>query len=192
MPINVQTPSGEKAYTKEIKNRKTVFNLQEKALAINEAKQHATSAKEEKLSAAKRLALSKKADKTELGKLVNKGLFALTLPVCKNKKLTLKDVEEINFGGAIVGVLVYYVPNFNFEHPIVILISRGIALVIKIKSICGEITGLFKKKSTGEHTTEAGGAAKGHGKNEQKPEGDYIDAGRVVDGMITEEMNKQS
>lgn len=191
MPTNVQTNDGKRKYTKEVRGRESLLNLQQKALTLNEAKHNASTIKEEKISAAKRLALSKKADKTELGKLVNKGLFALSFPACKNKKLTLKDVEEINFGGAIVGVLVYYIPNFNFEHPIVILISRGIALFLKVRTICEGLTNILKKERKSEVSTEAGGVAKGYGKNEQKSEVDYIEAGKFVDGEITEVMKKQ-
>ena len=188
MVKDVTTDKGRKAYTKEVKGRETLLNLQEKALNLNEAKHNASTVKEEKISAAKRLALSKKADKTELGKLINKGLFAVTFPACKNKKLTLKDVEEINFGGAIVGVLVYYVPGFSFDHPIVILISRGIALFLRVRTICEGLTNVLKRGRQSERPTEASGTAKGYGKNEQEKEADYIEAEKTIDGLIGEVM----
>lgn len=191
MPINVKTKQGEKRYTKEVKGKEKLLQLQEKALSLNEQKQNAAGAKQEKISQAKRLALAAKADKTELAKLVNKGMFALSLPACKNKKLTLKDVEEINFGGAVVGVLVYYIPGFNFQHPIVILISRGIALFLRVRTICEGLTNVLKKGRKSEVPTEAGGTAKGYGKNEQEKEADYIEAGKTVDGLIGEVMEGQ-
>ena len=188
MPVNVKTDKGAKKYTKEVKGREKLLDLQGKALQLNEAKQNASTVKEEKISAAKRLALSKKADKTELAKLVNKGLFALSYPVCKNKKLTQKDVEEINFGGAIVAIMVYYIPNFNFEHPIVILISRGIALFLKVRTVCEGLINTLKKGRKMETTPEAGGKPAGYGRDEQEIEHDYIEAGKTVDGLIGDVM----
>ena len=188
MPVDITSKKGEKSYTKEIKGREKLLDLQGKALQLNEAKQNASTVKEEKISAAKRLALSKKADKTELGKLINKGLFAVTFPACKNKKLTLKDVEEINFGGAIVGVLVYYVPGFSFEHPIVILISRGVALFLKVRTICEGLLNVLKKERKEETTPDAGGKPQGYGRDEQKVEHDYVEAGRTIDGLIGDVM----
>ncbi|MCK4499452.1 hypothetical protein KAU11_03080 [Candidatus Babeliales bacterium] len=191
MPVDISTKDGKKAYSKEIKGRESVLKIQERALSLNEQKTQSSEQQQEKISAAKRLALAKKADKTELAALVNKGMFALTFPVCKNKKLNLKDVEEVNFGGAVVGILVYYIPNFNFQHPIVILISRGIALFLKIRNVCGGIENVLKKGRKSEIQPEAGGQAKGHGKDEREPEKDYIEAGKVVDGMIAGVMKKQ-
>ena len=188
MTVNIESDKGAKKYTKEVKGREKLLDLQQKALSLNEAKQNASEVKEEKLSAAKRLALSKKADKTELAKLLNKGLFALALPACKNKKLTLKDVEDINFGGAIVGVLVYYVPNFNFEHPIVIIISRGVALFLKIRTVCEGLTNILKNERKSNEATTASGTGKGYGRNEQQKEADYIEAGRTIDGLIGDVM----
>lgn len=190
MVTNIDTEKGQQKYTKAIKGKENVLKLQEKALSLNEQKQKASAVKEDKISDAKRLALVKKADKTELAKLVNKGLFGVAYPICKNKKLTLKDIEEINLGGAIVGVLVYYIPNFNFEHPIVVLISRGIATFLKVRTVCEGIINALKKERKSESTTTAGGEAKGYGRNEQSKEKDYIEAGRVIDGLIEEVQKK--
>ena len=79
----------------------------------------------------------KKADESKLANLLNKGMF-LAIP-CPGKQLKETDLQDINLGGAIVGTLQYYLPDFNFEHPVVILVIRIIMLVAMIKKMCFSI-----------------------------------------------------
>ena len=79
------------------------------------------------------------ADTSQLAKVINKGLFAGLIPLCKNKELTEKDVQDVNLGGAIVGTVSYLVPGVNLDHPLIVLATRGIILYLKFKSICTKI-----------------------------------------------------
>ena len=79
------------------------------------------------------------ADTSKLAVIINKGLFAGLMPICKNKALTEKEVQDVNLGGAIVGTVQYMVPGVNLEHPLVLLATRGIILYLKFKAICSKV-----------------------------------------------------
>lgn len=76
----------------------------------------------------------KKADESKLAELINRGVFSV-IP-CPSKRLTPEEVQKINVGGSVVASLQYYFPDFNLDHPLVVLTVRIILLVIKVKSIC--------------------------------------------------------
>ena len=82
----------------------------------------------------------KAADESNLAKLINKGLYHGTFPLCKSKELKETDVQEINMGGAIVGSILYFFPDVNLDHPLVVLATRGILFYLKFRQICSTIT----------------------------------------------------
>lgn len=79
-------------------------------------------------------AKQKKADDSALAELINTGVFVI-IP-CPTKELKPEHVQEINIGGAVVASAQYYFPDFNLDHPLVVLMVRGLVLVIKVKSLC--------------------------------------------------------
>ncbi|RZN38121.1 MAG: hypothetical protein EFT35_05135 [Methanophagales archaeon ANME-1-THS] len=101
----------------------------------------------------------KVADDLELSKLINKGIFFFTSPFCKSKKLKEEDLQEINLGGGIVGLILYYVPDANLNHPIIIIISRVMLFIVKFRAICSQIAEKVQKivnSESYEGPTEAG------------------------------------
>jgi hypothetical protein len=82
----------------------------------------------------------KQADESNLAKLINKGLYHGTFPLCKSKQLKEEDVQEINMGGAIVGSILYFFPDVNLDHPLIVLATRGILFYLKFRQICSTIT----------------------------------------------------
>ena len=76
------------------------------------------------------------ADTSKLAELLNKGIYSGVMPFCASKELKVEDVQEINLGGAIVGVIQWGFPNINLEHPAIILVTRGIMFYLKFKQIC--------------------------------------------------------
>lgn len=88
-------------------------------------------------------------DKSPLAKIINEAVYMFMFPVCKNKKLVQKDIDEVNLGGALVGLLVYLIPGFSPNNPIILFPVRIIMLFIKVKHICAvvaEKAGNLKKK----------------------------------------------
>ena len=85
------------------------------------------------------------ADTSKLAHLINKGMYSGLMPFCKNKALKEEDVQDINLGGAVVGAVQYYVPELNLEHPIVMLLTRGIMLYLKFKQICNRVGEIVEK-----------------------------------------------
>ena len=81
----------------------------------------------------------KEADGSTLAKVINKGMYAGLLPLCKNKKLTEQDVQDVNLGGAVVGTVTYLVPGVNLDHPLIVLATRGIILYMKFKAVCSKV-----------------------------------------------------
>jgi hypothetical protein len=78
----------------------------------------------------------KQADESNLAKLINKGLYHGTFPLCKSKQLKEEDVQSINMGGAIVGGILYFFPDVDLNHPLVVLATRGILFYLKFRQIC--------------------------------------------------------
>ena len=78
----------------------------------------------------------KRADESNLAKLINKGIYHGSFPLCKNKQLKETDVQEINLGGAIVGSVLYFFPDVNLDHPLIVLATRGILFYLKFRQIC--------------------------------------------------------
>ena len=78
----------------------------------------------------------KRADESNLAKLINKGLYHGTFPLCRNKQLKETDVQEINMGGAIVGSVLYFFPDVNLDHPLIVLTTRGILFYLKFRQVC--------------------------------------------------------
>ena len=76
----------------------------------------------------------KKADESKLAELINQGIFA-AVP-CPKKGLKFEDVQKINVGGSVIATVQYYFPDFNLDHPLVVLTTRVILLVIKVKQLC--------------------------------------------------------
>lgn len=85
------------------------------------------------------------ADTSKLATLINKGMYAGLMPLCKNKKLQENDVLDINLGGAVVGTVQYFIPNVNLEHPLILLATRGIILYLKFKSVCNKVAEIKDK-----------------------------------------------
>jgi hypothetical protein len=87
----------------------------------------------------------KAADESKLATLINKGMYHSLYPFCKNKELKEEDVQEVNLGGGVVGAVQYYVPDLNLDHPIIVLLTRGIMLYLAFKRICGKIAEIKEK-----------------------------------------------
>ena len=75
----------------------------------------------------------KEADDSVFAEVLNDAIFYFV--PCPQKGLRIEDVREINVGGAIVGLVTYYT-SVNLNHPIIIFVSRGIMLVLKIRNMC--------------------------------------------------------
>jgi hypothetical protein len=81
----------------------------------------------------------KSADESKLAELINTGLYHGVFPFCKSQDLKLEDVKEINMGGAVVGSVLYFFPDINLDHPLIVLTTRGILFYIRFRSICNTI-----------------------------------------------------
>lgn len=75
----------------------------------------------------------KEADESAFAQVLNDAIFYL-MP-CPQKGLTVEMVREINLGGGVVGIVSYYT-NVNLNHPVIIVVTRTILLVIKVKAVC--------------------------------------------------------
>ena len=76
------------------------------------------------------------ADLSPFAGVINQAMF--TFIPCPNRKLTIEQVNEINLGGSIVGVISYYT-NVNLNHPLLILATRVLLLVIKVRALCYKV-----------------------------------------------------
>jgi hypothetical protein len=43
-------------------------------------------------------------------------------------------------GGAIVGSVLYFFPDVNLDHPMIVLATRGILFYLKFRQVCSTIT----------------------------------------------------
>jgi hypothetical protein len=106
---------------------------------------------EKKSNKAKRPAWNKTkqtaADTSKLALIINKGMYHGLMPFCTNKALKEEDVQEVNFGGAVVGTVGYFFPDINMEHPLILLATRGIILYLKFRAICSKIVEIKDKLS---------------------------------------------
>lgn len=98
------------------------------------------------------------ADTSKLAELLNKGIYSGVMPFCASKQLKQSDVLEINPGGAIVGVIQWGFPGINLEHPIVIVLTRGIMFFLKFRQVCRIVK---EKMAGGEGIRETIGGIKG-------------------------------
>ena len=78
----------------------------------------------------------KEVDESVIADVVNEALFHF-IP-CPNKNLKIEDVKEINVGGSLVGLVVYYT-DINLNHPLVIFSLRTIMLVLKVRAMCYKV-----------------------------------------------------
>ena len=81
----------------------------------------------------------KEADESNLGKLINKGVYHGVFSFCKSGQLKEEDVQDINLGGAVVANILYFFPDVNLDHPAIVLTTRIILFYIKFKVICSAI-----------------------------------------------------
>lgn len=75
----------------------------------------------------------KEADECVFSDAINEALFYF-IP-CPQQGLKIEDVKQINLGGGIVGVVTYYT-NINLNHPVIVLLTRGILMVLKVRQMC--------------------------------------------------------
>ena len=73
------------------------------------------------------------ADNSVFVQAINEGLFYF-IP-CPQKSLSIEQVKEINLGGGIVGLVMYYT-SINLNHPIIVFVTRVIVLVLKVRKMC--------------------------------------------------------
>ena len=73
------------------------------------------------------------ADSCVFADAINEALFYF-IP-CPQRNLKIEDVKQINLGGAIVGVVTFYT-NINLNHPVIVLVTRTIVLVLKVRNMC--------------------------------------------------------
>jgi hypothetical protein len=81
----------------------------------------------------------KSADDSKLAELINTGIYHGVFPFCKSQELKVEDVKEINLGGAVVGSVLYFFPDINLDHPLIVLTTRGILFYIRFRTICSQI-----------------------------------------------------
>lgn len=81
----------------------------------------------------------RQADESKLADLINTGLYHGVMPLCKSKQLKIEDVKEINMGGAVVGSVLYFFPDVNLDHPLIVLATRGVLFYIRFKAICSKV-----------------------------------------------------
>jgi len=72
-------------------------------------------------------------DTSIFAEAINEALFHF-IP-CPQQGLKIEEVKQINLGGAITGLVVYYT-NINLSHPIIIFVTRTIVLVLKVRAMC--------------------------------------------------------
>lgn len=156
MPKDVE----DKEVKKEIEKIDKAGEVAEAARTAKEKKQAATKKMKATQANKAKVKAAKAADGSEFAQTINRGIYMLTSPYCANNKLTYEDVNKINIGGAIAGMMAFYLPNFDLGHPVVLLVSRIVIFVGKFKQICGKIIGKAKIKSKKEDLRE--------------PESDYI------------------
>ena len=82
----------------------------------------------------------KDADESKLAELINTGLYHGVFPLCKSQELRIEDVKEINLGGAVVGSVLYFFPDINLDHPLIVLTTRAVLFYIRFRTICNKIT----------------------------------------------------
>ena len=135
MPKDIEN----KEVQEEIEKIEQASEVAEAARMEKEKKQEAIKKMKETQAYKTKLKAAKAADKSELAETINRGIYLLSYPFCRSGKLTYEDVEKINVGGAIAGLLAFYIPNFDHGHPIVLLIIRVVIFVSKFRQICGKI-----------------------------------------------------
>jgi len=92
------------------------------------------------------------ADDSKIAELLNRGLF-YAIP-CPTKQLKEKDVQDINLGGAIIATFLYYFPDLNLNHPLIILSMRIILLFVAVKKLCFVIKEKIKEVISGKQGVE--------------------------------------
>ena len=75
----------------------------------------------------------KEVDECVFADVLNEALFYF-IP-CPQHNLKIEDVKQINLGGGIVGVVTYYT-NINLNHPVIVLVTRAILMVLKVRQMC--------------------------------------------------------
>lgn len=75
----------------------------------------------------------KEADECVFADVLNEALFYF-IP-CPRQGLKIEDVKQINLGGGIVGVVTFYT-NINLNHPVIVLVTRAILMVLKVRQMC--------------------------------------------------------
>ena len=92
----------------------------------------------------------KEADECVFADVLNEALFYF-IP-CPQHGLKIEDVKQINLGGGIVSVVSYYT-NVNLNHPVLVLVTRAILLVLRVRKMCYIIQEKYhelKTKAKGE------------------------------------------
>lgn len=127
----------------EYSGLKTTFYTWKQELFPEEMRKGALESMKEKREGAKKPLLptpkawtkqkQSEADTCVFADAINEGLFYF-IP-CPQHGLKVEDVKQINLGGAIVGLIVYYT-NINLNHPVIVLVTRAIVLVLRIRQMC--------------------------------------------------------
>lgn len=102
------------------------------------------------------------ADLSPFAGVINQAMFSF-IP-CPGKNLTIEQVNEINLGGSIVGVISFYT-NMNLNHPVLILVTRTLLLVIKVRAMCFQV-----QEKVGELQSKIGSLRKGDWHEPPAPE----------------------
>lgn len=97
----------------------------------------------------------KEADESVFAQVLNDAIFYFV--PCPQRGLTLEQVKEINVGGAVVGLVTYYT-DVNLNHPVIIMVTRTIMLVLKVRAMCYKI-----QKAVDEAVEKAKSALPGQG-----------------------------
>ena len=97
----------------------------------------------------------KEADECVFAEVLNDAIFFFV--PCPHKGLTVEDVQKINVGGSIVGLVTYYT-DVNLDHPIIVFVTRAIMLVLKIRAMCYKL-----KEAISEAAEKAKAALPGQG-----------------------------
>lgn len=75
----------------------------------------------------------KESDECVFADVLNEAFFAF-IP-CPEKNLKIEDIKEINLGGGIVGIVTYYT-SINLNHPVIVVITRAVLLILKVRKMC--------------------------------------------------------
>lgn len=111
----------------------SIFPEERRQGALQELKERKDKTKKTQQRPAWNKTKQTEADTSVFADVLNEALFHF-IP-CPQRGLTIEDVKQINVGGSVVGLVTYYT-NINLNHPVIVFVTRGIMLVLKVRKMC--------------------------------------------------------